>query len=278
MKKIFKIILCLGVIAFALSACKTTKTLSTVDSGVRLKGEDLLEVVVGNTPVFDSFSSRLKMMLPSGKGEMTLNGYLKMQHDELIQISLLVPILRTEAVRVEFSPNRVLVIDRIHKRYADVPVDQLYELFGTDVNFHTLQALFTNNFFLPGKTNLKRRDYAAFKASLLNEDHALLVKDEGKMEYSFVASRITNRLVSSTIGIPSASYSLSFTYDQFVKAGDTTFPSDIRMVWKEPRKASRVSMELSRIEVNVPKIAPTDAPSKYQPIALSDILDKIKGD
>lgn len=278
MKTIVRITLCAGMLLLALSSCKTTKMVSTTDSGVRLNGEELLEAVAVNTPVFDSFASRLKLSLPTGKGELTLHGYLKMQRDELVQLSLQVPILRTEAVRIEFSSDRVLVIDRINKRYADASMEQLREVLGVDVSFYALQALFSNAFFLPGKTELKRCDYAAFEASLLNEDHVLLTKKEKSLSYAFAASRITNRLMSTTVGAADDGRSVSFLYDKFVEIGNTTFPSDMQIVLREPRKRAKIKMELSRVEVGGQRVARTEAPAKYQPVALTDVFEKIKGD
>lgn len=278
MKKYIKTALYLGMAVIMFSACKSAKTVSTVDSGVRLKGEELLEAVIDNTPVFESFSSRLKLTLPAKKGDISLNGYLKMQHDELIQISLLIPIIRSEAARIEISPDRVLVIDRMNKRYADVPVEELHTMFGTDIDFTTLQALFTNSFFVPGKTEFKRRDFSSFKAQPMSEDNILLTRKSKRLDYSFVTSRVTNRLVSSEIGVANTGYSLNWIYDKFVEAGQTTFPSDMQILLKNSLKTAKVSMELSRISVNTQELTPTAAPTKYQSVSLSEILEKLRGE
>ncbi|NDV64222.1 DUF4292 domain-containing protein [Bacteroides sp. 224] len=278
MKKYIKTALYLGVVVVMLSACKSSKTVSTVDNGIRLKGGELLEAVINNTPDFESFSSRLKLTLPARRGDVSLSGYLKMQHDELIQISLLIPIIRSEAARIEISPDRVLVIDRMNKRYADVPVEELHTMFGTDINFATLQALFTNSFFVAGKTEFKRRDFSSFRAMPMSADNILFTRKSKKFDYSFVTSRVNNRLVSSEIGVADTGYSLNWLYDKFVEAGQTTFPSDMQILLKNSSKTAKVSMELSRISVNAQELAPTAIPTKYQSVSLSEILEKLKGE
>lgn len=278
MKNRLNITLLLVLSICLLAACKSSKTVTGPDSGLRLKGEDLLEAVIANTPVFDSFSSRLKLTMPTNKGEFSLNGYLKMQRNELIQISLLVPILRSEAVRVEISPEKILVIDRMNKRYADVPVEELYALFGTGMDFSSLQSLFSNAFFLPGKSEFKRRDFSSFNATSLGEDRVLLMKRDKKFEYSFIASRVSNRLVSSEIEVNSSGYSLNWQYGRFIEAGSTTFPSDMQLILRNQRKSAKVGMELSKISVDKQTLNPSATPAKYQPVTLSEILEKIKGE
>ncbi|MCD7900976.1 MAG: DUF4292 domain-containing protein [Bacteroides sp.] len=265
---------------FTFAGCKSSKSATgSVDSGesVRLRGDQLLEAVIDNTPVYDSFSSRLKLTMPSGKGELNLNGYLKMQRDELIQISLLVPILRSEAVRIEISPDRVLIIDRLNKRYADASVDDLRRMYGPYADFNTLQALFSNSFFQPGKKEFKKRDFSSFKASAIDTERVLLTKQEKELKYSFVTSTSNNRLVSSEVAILANGYSMNWQYDRFINAGQTTFPSDLQIILKNPKRSNKIGVELSRISVDKETLTSSPIPAKYQPVSLSELIEKIRG-
>lgn len=279
-KKVIYLATLLVGLVFAFAGCKSSKSATgSGDSGgsVRLRGDQLLEAVIENTPVYESFSSRLKLTMPSGKGELSLSGYLKMQRDELIQISLLVPILRSEAVRIEISPDRVLVIDRLNKRYADASIDELREMYGAYADFNSLQALFSNSFFLPGKKEFKKRDFSSFKAAAVDAEYVLLSKQDKEMQYSFVTSTLSNRLVSSEIAILTNGYSMNWQYDRFIEAGQTTFPSDVQIVLKNPRKSRKVGIELSRISVDKESLTASPVPAKYQPVSLSELLEKIRG-
>ena len=47
-----------------------------------------------------------------------MNGTMKLVSGERMQLSLLMPILRSEVARLEITPDDVLVVDRMGKRYV----------------------------------------------------------------------------------------------------------------------------------------------------------------
>lgn len=49
---------------------------------------------------------------------MSVGGTMKMKSRERVQISLLMPILRTELARIEVTPTEVLFVDRMNKRFV----------------------------------------------------------------------------------------------------------------------------------------------------------------
>lgn len=85
-----------------------------------------------------------------------------MKRDEVIQLSLTAPFIGIEVARAEISPDGILVMDRLNKRYVQVSFAELKGLAKADLDFHSLQALFLNEIFLPGKTTLSARDISAF--------------------------------------------------------------------------------------------------------------------
>lgn len=263
------LILSLTIVLFA--SCKSGKMAMQSSTGVLLTTEQRMEAIADNTPVFDSFSSRLRMTVPLKKGEYTLNGTLKMQRDQLIQISLLLPIIRTEAARIEISPERILVIDRMNKRYASVPVSELREVFHTEVDFAVLQSLFSNSIFVPGANGTKRpKFHASSKAQ--EPDVLTLIHQSREFIYSFFASIETNRLVGSSIETHSSKYGLQWKYANFVAVGETTFPAEMTILIGKKKDQSRTTMELSRLSMDKQTITPTPIPTRYEEIGLNDIL------
>ena len=108
MKRIVFLLLVVGVV---LAGCKSSKHLATSEKNVQV-------------------SSYLTSKLPidySGKkgGSMSVGGTMKMKTHERVQISLLMPILRTEVARVEVTPDGVLLVDRMNKRFVRATKDEL---------------------------------------------------------------------------------------------------------------------------------------------------------
>lgn len=255
-----------------LVSCRS-KMIVQSDMGQRLSGEAQLEAVIVNTPVFDSFSSRLRMTVPLKKNDYVISGTLKMQRDALIQISFLLPVIRTEIARIEISPDRILAIDRMNKRYASVPVGELREIFHTEVDFPMLQSLFTNTIFLPGKYALTRKDYSSFTVYPEGNEEITLSGKSREFIYSFLTSLETNRLVGSSIETHSSSYCLRWNYSNFVPVGATTFPSEMTIWIGKNDNPSKTIMELSRLSVDKQMLMPTSVPNRYERIGLNEIVN-----
>jgi len=70
-------------------------------------------------------SSKVELQVPHGEAVYTINGTMKLRKDSIVQVSLLMPILRTEVARVEVTPSQVLIVDRMNHRYCRTTREQL---------------------------------------------------------------------------------------------------------------------------------------------------------
>ena len=132
----------------------------------------------------DVFSSRLKLVIPQEKKKQTLNGTVKMVRNELIQISLLAPVLRTEAVRIEVTPNEMLLINRVNKQYVITPAADLQRILGNQIDFQRLQSLLSEAVFMENPTGWNMKEG--------NVKIALPVQDETtKQQITMELNRIT---------------------------------------------------------------------------------------
>jgi hypothetical protein len=86
-------------------------------------------------------SSKLQLTAPY-QGEMiTLNGTIKMECSERIQVSVLMPMFHTEVVRIDITPTEVLFIDRMNKRYVQASTADINVLLTRKINFEKLEKL-----------------------------------------------------------------------------------------------------------------------------------------
>ena len=70
---------------------------------------------------------------------MSVGGTMKMKSRERVQISLLMPILRTELARIEVTPTEVLFVDRMNKRFVRATKKELKEILSKNVEFSQLE-------------------------------------------------------------------------------------------------------------------------------------------
>lgn len=86
-------------IAVVLVGCKSSK---------RLTATKVPEVAASEAAIPSYLASRLQLTIPSKGGSMSVGGTMKMKSRERVQISLLMPILRTELARIEVTPTEEL--------------------------------------------------------------------------------------------------------------------------------------------------------------------------
>ncbi len=134
------------ILVVALSGCKSSqKTVLTTP---------LVPEVVA--PQY--LSSRLQLTLPEKVGGQELSGTMKMRKGELIQISLLMPVFRTEILRLEVTPDQMLLIDRMNRRYVLTNGADMKRIFRGEFNFGELEKILTDASKAGGSTLIKGTD------------------------------------------------------------------------------------------------------------------------
>ena len=106
-------------IAVVLVGCKSSK---------RLTATKVPEVTASEAAIPSYLASRLQLTIPGKGGSMSVGGTMKMKSRERVQISLLMPILRTELARIEVTPTEVLFVDRMNKRFVRATKNELKEI------------------------------------------------------------------------------------------------------------------------------------------------------
>lgn len=110
---------------------KNDKT-SKKDSG------DKLSIAEGT-----NLTANVKIKVTQANKDMSTTGTLRMRYGEVIQITLSDPILGiAELGRMELSPNNILVIDRINKRYVSTDYEEFKALKTNNISFENIQEIF----------------------------------------------------------------------------------------------------------------------------------------
>lgn len=103
-------------------------------------------------------SSKLQLTIPTGSGSMTAGGTMRMKGSERVQLSVLMPIFRTEIVRLEITPDDILLIDRMNKRYVRASRSELKDVLSEDVKFSKLEKLLQDASLPGGKSELDGKE------------------------------------------------------------------------------------------------------------------------
>jgi tetratricopeptide (TPR) repeat protein len=130
-----------------LAGCKSSKHLATSETKTSTKA-----------PTSSYLASRLQLTIPGKKGSMSVGGTMKMKTHERVQISLLMPILRTEVARIEVTPDEVLLVDRMNKRFVRATKAELKNVLSKNVEFSRLEKILMDASLPGGKTELTGKD------------------------------------------------------------------------------------------------------------------------
>lgn len=256
-----------------MASCSSTKSLKKVDFIEGMTETEYVENVMVHAGGWDALTARMSLSLDlqNNKGVTKVGGTLRIKKGEVVQLSI-APFLGIEVARAEISPEGVLVIDRMNKRYVEVSFHELKTLTNADLDFHTLQALFLNELFLPGKGDLTPRDVSSFTAEADTAGVLLNVRKGKRFNYRFLTQAPEGLLRQSTIGLNKTPYQLNWKYDDFRFLEEKMFPTDMEVSFEGGKKPVKATFALSRLSTNANWETHTEVSSKYEKVELEDIL------
>lgn len=90
-----------------------------------------------------NFTAKVKVTVTRDGKSIATTGALRMRYNDVIQLTLTDPVLHiAEVGRLELSPNNVLIIDRLNKRYVSTNYDELHALRNSKTGFSEVQDMF----------------------------------------------------------------------------------------------------------------------------------------
>lgn len=264
--------LCWGLIVVSVASCSSTKTLKKADSIEGMTETEFVENVITNAGGWNVLTAKMTLAIDlEGKGATKVNGTLRIKKGEVIQMSV-APFLGIEVARAEISPDGILVIDRMNKRYVEVSFAEVKALAHADLDFHTLQALFLNEVFLPGKGDLTVRDASSFQVGKEAEGVLLSAKKTKRFSYQFLTEAPETLLKESLIGLNGTPYLLRWKYDAFRPLEQRQFPTDMQLALEGGKKPVKAAFSLSRLSTEGDWETRTEVSNKYNKVELEDIL------
>lgn len=154
------------VVIVLVASCSSTRKLEKTPMIGGLTGEAYMEKVIELSPSWKAVSGKVALTLNmEGQKDTKVSATLRLKRGESIQLYV-APLLGIEVARLEITPEGLLAVDRLNKRYVKVSFEELSRLANTELSFNVLQFLFLNELFLPGKAQLDVSDAKSFRISL----------------------------------------------------------------------------------------------------------------
>ena len=274
------------VVPLMMASCRSHKKVVT-DTPVAISPEqsELLDRVDSHSQRNMTFvGSKLKFTVNVGDKEISLTGNLRMKRNDVIRLQLMAFGL-VEAARLEFTQDYVLIMDRINKQFLKAPYHNVEFLRNSGINFNTLQALFWNELFQPGKTDLNKEDRKLFTLQSLGGGEAVINFEDGdgekvrsKMFYSWLVNELTGRIKMTSIMYRDAANGntqLNWDYREFKDLGSKLFPSDMNVTLTTPKKEVKLGIRLNSLNNDDDWDLRTRVSSKYREVEVDEILHRI---
>lgn len=271
-QKMFKRLFYFLCLLLLLASCKTSRQVTAESTANAASSQKYLESVLLNAPSFNTFSSKVRLNVDLDGKNMVVSGSLKMKKNDAIQISI-APILGIEVARIEITPEYILAIDRMNKRYVQAPVSLLKSMGNTDLDFYALQALFYNELFLPGMQTVTTKELTLFDLTkeLAGETIIRPRKNSG-INLSFRTNTADARLMGCRI-TSGTNYLFEWLYAGFEPFKGKSFPSIMEIKLQDPNRKASVILEFSKMNEGKNENIRTEIPKKYKQVEI-DLLIK----
>ena len=116
--------------------------------------EALLVRVNSNSVNEQNIVGSMKFSLNMNGRNISAPGSLHMRRNEIIRLQVFVPLLGSEVGRVDFTPTKVLLVDRLHKEYIEADYTTISFLKNNNIDFYTFSRCSGINFLFLAPTRL----------------------------------------------------------------------------------------------------------------------------
>lgn len=255
---------------FMLVACGTSKKVAQVEVGTsQLSVEQLMATVESQALTDECLTAKMNFHFKSGSQDLSVGGHLKMKKNDVIQLSL-VALGIMEAARIEFTPQEVLVIDRLNKRYIRAPYKDFSFLKDAGIDYSILESLFRNALFSPeGNSGFVLGEAAEGTASVECRNRHL--------KFRFLTSLATSLIQQTKItSAGSGAGEFSWNYSDFTAFNGKSFPLQHQIRLSGLGRDAEIDIQLKNIGNDSKWEAHTAVKSSYKEMQASDILKMLR--
>lgn len=254
-----------------ITGCKSKKTITTGGELTKKTHKEVVSDALKSEINFRTITTRGNVELKSGKSSQKVPAVFKIVKDSILQVSLRIPIIGGEAMRMDITPGNIVIIDRMKKQYFKENFNDSKFLQQMDFNFYNLQALFTNKLFIPGKKEITYDDYSNFSVGINDNLYLLHTKGKGGLSYNF-AIDASDHIASTLIYNEKQNLSLQWSYADFIMDNSMMYPTTMQASIEITKKRADIIMSYSKLDIDKDFNVDTSISSKYTKVEFKDLI------
>ena len=262
----------LYVLIFALMSMTLTgchSLLQSVEKTVvgKKQKRELLTPLAQPLSGMDALTAKVSITADYDRYPISLRGRLRMRYDEVVQISV-TALGVIEVAFIECTPQAAYIVDRINKQYARIDYSSgLPNSVG--INFNTIQALFWNRLFIPGRE--RAWEYTS-KFNLIPIESQLRIEPTiwSLLKCQFTTNSNCSQLQQTNLSLKD--YASTWQYCRFQDIGGYVIPTMFDISVSHAAQSAEAQITLSDIAINNTTWKTGTNLSNYREVTMEQIL------
>jgi hypothetical protein len=208
-------------------------------------------------------------ILDNENNSTPLKGIIRMKRDSFVWISVR-PGLGIELARASFTTDSVKFLDRMKSTYFAGSYAFTDSAFSVYTDYNMIQSLLTNQFFVYHPDKNLKPDYGKFKIKKMAADTELFYKDSVNTNAYEQIVRFSADMKILQVSALSAALqrNVVVNYSDFVLFNNANIAKHIEAVITEKGKTTKMILDLSDFELNMPAKYTFKIPNSYTPMSL----------
>lgn len=253
-----------------ISSCKSKKTITTSGTLESKSQTQIVEDALNSEFKYNTLTTKGSIEIKMGSSSKKSTAVYSIIKDQIMQVSIR-PLLGMEAFRITFTPDSVIILDRLKKQYLTESIKDSKLMANFDFNFYNLQALLTNMLFVPGKQEVQKEDYSRFNVSSTQDVYMLQTKDKGNLLYNFAVDA-SDRIVSTLIYNEKKNITLQWTYGDFINDNNRIYPTNMEAKVDISKKRLDVGISYNKLDIDKTLDINSTVPTSYTKVGFSELM------
>lgn len=227
-------------------------------------------MALNNQITFESLTSKLDIRLTAGKSNINAKGEIRILNERAIQISVQ-PFLGIEVLRLCITPDTLLIIDRINKRYLLEESGSAQAMLPEEINFRALQAMLTNQLFHSNRTQLQAADARLFRSETTAQGTLLKAQTGSLVNFAFSLDDQAH-LIRTSGESRSGKQLFQCDYSDFRTVNSGLFPSRMQLAFELEKESIAAELRFGSVDLNRRTVVDLTPPSRYQRMTPQELL------
>lgn len=263
-------LLTLVIVTSLLTGCRTLRNAGQ-DEQLRKQQEAQVQALIESQAELTDLTARTAIAIDYNEQTYNVKGRLRMRRGEVVQLSI-TALGVVEVALLEFTPEAAYLLDRVNKRYAKIEYSSgLLNTVG--LNFATVQALFWNRIFTPGK-DASRLKPDNFKFSSMSSQQCIEPIRQSLLKCYFYTDEECKLLQQTQLIFND--YQVTWHYDMFSNAATSAFPTVFDVSVMAEDEAVGAHIVLSNVSYTDKTWSANTNLSRYTQVKPEELLSILK--